>query len=63
MMHGTTNIKLLQSVKNRIVELSVFQTMVVNFDRQTAIGVLNTATVGKIHISVSEMKFKVWKKE
>jgi hypothetical protein len=31
---------LLQSVKNRIVELPVFQTIVVSFDRQTVIGVL-----------------------
>ena len=48
---------MLQSVKNRIVELPVSQTMVVNFDRQTVIGVLNTAKVG--NILASEMKIKV----
>jgi hypothetical protein len=40
----------LQSAKTRIVELLVFQTMVINFDRQTVIGVLNTATVGNISV-------------
>jgi hypothetical protein len=56
--HTKINSKhLLQSVKNRIVELPVSQTMVVNFDRQTVIGVLNTAKVG--NILASEMKIKV----